>query len=172
MKWFLSIVFVLSLSFCSGEKGYRPLPRDQEAADADASIHGFSLNGREKNNEWLIRANSALVFESGKKIEMQSPRIQILSNETLIVSERGIWEEDEKQAYLLGRVHITAKNKRTLETEELTYNGSTGRITSHKPVKIRYPEGDTITAAGLEADTSLQNITFFQGKGYHPDGTP
>ncbi|GEM_PF-2832694 len=172
MRWFLYILFALNLSFCSGEKGYRPLPRDKEAAEADASIHDFSLNGRENNNEWQIHAGSALVYESGKKIEMLAPRIHILSTDTEIVSERGIWQESEKKAYLIGNVRITAKNKRTLETEELTYDGSSGRITSHKPVKIRYPEGDTITAAGLEADTSLQNITFFQGHGYHPDGTP
>lgn len=150
-------LFPLLAALCACSQPAGPLP-----AEGTSLIGNLYMSEANSGNaRWRLKAQNALMEEKKGKIYFTTPAVKFYdgnSVSSVITSLRGEMLMREKEAELIGEVHVNAlKDGMRLATTRLFYSSARNKIWTPEPVTIY--KGDTIiTGRGFTANPDLSEI--------------
>lgn len=118
-----------------------------------------SLAGKRK---WDLTAKTAVLHEAEERIDVETPYVKIQENGrdvTRMRADRGRYHTASRDMEMLGHVVAESlKERSTLYTEQLHFDGSGGKMWTEKAVRIVRADGN-VQGTGLEATPDLSEIT-------------
>lgn len=110
---------------------------------------------------YVERENPRQEFPDGIKVEFLTPELRVRST---LTSKFAVRQQEKGLVIARDSVILNTVEQEKLETEELTWNEKTAKITTEKFVKVTKP-GEVIYGFGLEAnqDFSFWKITVPKG---------
>ena len=167
LRWIAAAAIVGAVA--CGEEGpvsgrdFQDLPADQVMFDAAYDIRDLgTLRAR-------LNSDTAFVFEDSARILWRPVDLKLFdtagAQTAHLTSREGTLDTRTNMMVATGNVVlVTTEGDRRILTEELHYDGRTGRIWSDLPTVVF--EGETrLEGQGFSSDEDMQNIEVFKGTG-------
>jgi LPS export ABC transporter protein LptC len=166
LLWLLPLSLLLSWPVWSGSFIRVLSPRGGLAA-SDAALRatagngaGFSMEGvlfsQLKNGarDWQIEANRLYTQEDQDKMELEAVEAQVFKGAErrfVIIGQEGEYNSKEKILTMRKGVTVQAENDFLVQSDSLTYDDQTRKITTRTPVQIT-SKGMNVRGQGLSYD--------------------
>ena len=115
-------------------------------------------------DEWRLKAESAYLMESQKKMILEKPKVEFFmenGNNVFLTAQKGIYKIESKDIQVSGNV-VVIQNNYTLKTEQLVYKYDKRRLISKNPVQITGTKFD-LTAGSMNIDLTRNQGLFADG---------
>ena len=139
--------------------------------NADIVIKDFDIdNYRERALVWNLKSREAYIYERRELTYFDGVDLVQYDEDgrSYVKAEKGVFNEKSHIMTVEGNVVVISQNGRRLYTEYLKWNEKSGKLTTDRPVKIIFPEGDIIYGNnGMIGDQRLDRIEILDAEGVH-----
>jgi LPS export ABC transporter protein LptC len=156
----LALLLILAATGC----GREPEPAAAPATSVrlpEQEILDYRLIQTEAGvRRWTLTSERMRKYADQEEVELDEPRMEFYRDGVLysnLTARHGRANLDGRSMFAQGGVVVVTTEGRRLETEELRYDNSTGRITN--AVFNRFTRGgDVVTGYGLDASPDLEHF--------------
>lgn len=156
----------LSSGACSSDAATPVASDDQMAMTSDAVGYGTqtTLTSAEGIRSGLIRADTAYFFEDSATVHMRGVAMTIYTEtgavRATVTARSGEYMQRDQRMHALGDVVLVFPNDdRRVESGELYYNPSDGRIWSDSATTYHNERGETTRGSCFNSDLEFKNLT-------------
>lgn len=120
----------------------------------------YVVESKDGKKRWELKADSARVYDHEKRTEFSKIRLTFMDEDKpamWLTADEGMMDNSTKDIAIQGNIKAKSDDGKRLWTEKLTYNSSSGNISSDTNVKISTGKV-RIVAEGIEANPDMGRI--------------
>lgn len=157
---------VLALAACGSDAATPVASEEQLSMTSDAVGYGTqtTLTSAEGIRSGLIKADTAYFFEDSATVHMRGVAMTIFTEQgavrATVTAKGGEYMQRDQRMHALGDVVLVFPNdNRRVESGELYYNPSDGRIWSDSATTYHNERGETTRGSCFNSDLEFKNLT-------------